>query len=451
MGCQFMIHCKENAKSLSEPEWRSMITQLMKEPGGISLIQTLSKPYPGYKRAETQNKIMDALDTTGPHTCDYIKNFFNCGWNCSVSSPAGLAFRDGSDGIRGNYGSDGENMVAMVADGSGYGSAMVAPENDKNFRQIVRSWVEACVGKFTVHDLDRDLNLKTRTERTLRSKWLSDLVLNGIIERVRNERFTFRVRERELQEMQILEAETTEFPFKLPFALNAVIEINKKEIILVSGESNAGKTAVIFKMMWDNIRYLQEKEVLREKGVEDSDGIALRYFSSEMGPSGVRKKLESFGPSFPPSEFVRCILAVERSRDFHDVLDPDGINFIDYLEVFDGEYFKLSSQLTLIHNALAGGIAVVGLQKKVGSDIGRGGEATLEKPRLALALSENKVQHFFTVKIVKAKHYRDKNPVGLEKDFIIRRRGTDIIEVSDWGYAKDHQVRRNGRDYSDWN
>ena len=168
-----------------------------------------------------------------------------------------------------------------------------------------------------------------------------------------------------------------------------------------------------------------------------------------MGPTGVRKKLESFGGDYPVKEWVKYVCSVERNRDFKDVVDPRGLNFIDYLEVFDGEYFKLSSNITAIHAALETGIAVIALQKRAGTDIGRGGEATLEKPRLAVALSENKERGYSTAKIVKAKHYRDKNPVGMEKDFIVRRHGTKIIEVSEWGYASEHQVRRNTTPYHD--
>lgn len=321
-----------------------------------------------------------------------------------------------------------------------------------NLRGLIKAWVDEAPGIFNTYDIDRELGIKDRQSKKNRSDSLSDLVRLGILERDLNRRGVFRKKDSNLVEMDILGAKSEELPIELPFGLSKEIEINNKEIILFMGETNTGKTTVIFNMIWSNLRTLKAEGILREKSQPCHNGsMGIRYFSSEMGPTGVRKKLLSFGKEYPPEEWVKYVSSVERNRDFQDVIDPCGLNFIDYLEVFDGEYFKLSSNITSIHAALHTGIAVIALQKKKGTDIGRGGEATLEKPRLALALSENKEKGFATVKIVKAKHYRERNPAGLEKDFIIRRRGTKIIEVSQWDYAQNHQFRRNSTNYHDWN
>lgn len=325
-----------------------------------------------------------------------------------------------------------------------------APDTEKimDLYGLVRQWVEESPGKFTTSDIDRDLQILTRQAKKNRSDCLSNLVSRGIIERDFNRKGVFRKKDNSLVEMDILGAPAAELPVSLPFQLNKDIEINPKEIILFMGESNSGKTAVIFNMIWNNINALSKEGILRTKDQPSKPGtLGLRYFSSEMGPTGVRKKLEAFGDEYPIARWVKYVTSVERNRDFQDVIDPHGINFIDYLEVFDGEYFKLSSDITAIFSALDTGIAVIALQKKSGTDIGRGGEATLEKPRLAIALSENKDKGYSTAKIIKAKHYRDGNPVGKEKDFIIRQRGTKIIEVSPWDYAKEHQIRRNATNY----
>lgn len=46
--CQFLQHCKRNAKTLSEPDWYAMITNLAVFEGGEDAIHKLSKPYPKY-------------------------------------------------------------------------------------------------------------------------------------------------------------------------------------------------------------------------------------------------------------------------------------------------------------------------------------------------------------------------------------------------------------------
>ena len=318
---------------------------------------------------------------------------------------------------------------------------------------LIRQWVDEAPGVFSTADLDRELGIPpgARQMKNNRSDCLSDLVKKGTLDRDPRRRGIFRRRDNQIFEMDLLGAKPEELPIALPFGLSNYVEVNKKEVILIMGETNSGKTTVVFDMIWHNISVLLAEGLLREKNESPSkENFGLRYFSSEMGPTGVRQKLERFGPGYPIERWVKYVASVERNRDFQDVVDPNGVNWIDYLEVFDGEYFRLSSDITSIYSALDTGIAVICLQKKRGTDIGRGGEATLEKPRLAIALSENKDRGFSTCKIIKAKHYRDRNPVGLEQDFVIRKGGTKILTIADWGYAEDHKHRRDTHNYKNY-
>jgi hypothetical protein len=93
MACGFMQYCKENARVLSEPAWYAMITQLARLHGGRDYIHSLSKPYSTYSIKETDEKILHAVNDTGPITCQRIKQLWDCGKNCSVKSPAALRFK----------------------------------------------------------------------------------------------------------------------------------------------------------------------------------------------------------------------------------------------------------------------------------------------------------------------------------------------------------------------
>lgn len=97
--CQFIQHCKRNAKKLSEPDWYAMITNLAVFVGGEAAIHKLSKPYPKYDYKTTQSKI-DHFHKSGtkPMTCRKIaENGFVCpkmeNGSCNCKSPAVLAFR----------------------------------------------------------------------------------------------------------------------------------------------------------------------------------------------------------------------------------------------------------------------------------------------------------------------------------------------------------------------
>jgi hypothetical protein len=80
-GCAFMRYCRDNAKSLTEPYWHAMLTNLALASGGDGLCVKLSKPYPGYNATETRNKIIRAAKEKKPNGCAYIKELL--GFDCS--------------------------------------------------------------------------------------------------------------------------------------------------------------------------------------------------------------------------------------------------------------------------------------------------------------------------------------------------------------------------------
>jgi hypothetical protein len=95
LRCDFINWCRDNPSKVPEPLWYAMISNVANiRPGGYSLCHDLSKGYPGYSRQETDAKIHQAWDASGPHTCEHIKkNGFDCKKECGVKSPAGLAYQ----------------------------------------------------------------------------------------------------------------------------------------------------------------------------------------------------------------------------------------------------------------------------------------------------------------------------------------------------------------------
>lgn len=97
----FIQYCEKKAKDLPEPLWWAMITNLIPFENGRKKIHQLSKPYPGYSKEETEQKIEHALqDAPGPHTVTYLKEYGFDSKDCQkagVKSPAGLAFQDGRE------------------------------------------------------------------------------------------------------------------------------------------------------------------------------------------------------------------------------------------------------------------------------------------------------------------------------------------------------------------
>lgn len=93
--CMFIQHCRDHAAQLPEPEWYAMIANIARAEGGAELAHQFSKPYPGYKPEETDEKIRHALKEGAPHTCEYIQRslgFTGCpAGGCPVTAPVGFA------------------------------------------------------------------------------------------------------------------------------------------------------------------------------------------------------------------------------------------------------------------------------------------------------------------------------------------------------------------------
>lgn len=96
--CDFIKHCKKNLKTLSEPLWHGMITNLALFKGGNYRIHELSKGYKTYSEKETEEKISNFLKSgAGPMTCETLRDRgYTCqryGKTCYGKSPASLAFK----------------------------------------------------------------------------------------------------------------------------------------------------------------------------------------------------------------------------------------------------------------------------------------------------------------------------------------------------------------------
>jgi hypothetical protein len=98
-GCPFMRHWRDDAATLTEPEWFAGLTNVARCEDGGRIARDVSSSYPGYTAEETDEKIRHALkDAKGPHTCEAIRQQFgdsNCS-NCKHRSRAKAPINVGS-------------------------------------------------------------------------------------------------------------------------------------------------------------------------------------------------------------------------------------------------------------------------------------------------------------------------------------------------------------------
>lgn len=230
---------------------------------------------------------------------------------------------------------------------------------------------------------------------------------NAILEKDPSRDGIFRRIDNKIEEVDWLNVEDEEFFVKYPFNIQNVFKTMPKNIIVVAGTSNAGKTAFLLDFVQKNIRQHRDK---------------IHYFSSEMGAMELKARIKNFNIDL---SFWKHFKFYERAGNFSDVIRPDEINIIDYLDVTD-EFYKVGGMIKDIFDKLNKGIAVIALQKNPDKEFGRGGAMSIEKARLYLTIDPGRI------KIVKAKNWRDDvNPNGLYKSFSLIK-GSEFVKISDW-------------------
>ena len=268
-------------------------------------------------------------------------------------------------------------------------------KDGKTIHMRIEDWLtsntsnKGCYSDVTcsLRDCYLDLALKTPNEKTACRMAFKRLVERGKLEPIRNRSGMYRYMNGKMEDIDFLNADVSPYPIKYPLGVHEWIETYKKSLIVLAGEPNAGKTAYLLNLAWKN----KDKNPL--------------YFSSEMGAAELQIRLKKF--NHPLSEW-KDIRFIAKSSDFKDVIDPNGLNIIDYLEVAR-DFYEIGGLLTDIFNVLKDGIAVVGIQKPTGRDTGVGGARTLDKARLYMAIEPG------VLKIVKGKLWRQDcvNPNGM--------------------------------------
>ncbi|OQX04534.1 MAG: hypothetical protein BWK80_53510, partial [Desulfobacteraceae bacterium IS3] len=97
--CAFIAHCRDDAETLSEPDWHIMLTISVRCRDGQALSHRLSQDYPKYNYHETQSKIGYALQKNSPYCCETIRRINGkycrtCRVYGKVKSPVVLGRRD---------------------------------------------------------------------------------------------------------------------------------------------------------------------------------------------------------------------------------------------------------------------------------------------------------------------------------------------------------------------
>jgi hypothetical protein len=273
-------------------------------------------------------------------------------------------------------------------------------EKSRSVTDDVRGYVNDAEGEFSLAQMFSALNIMTKEEKDLARHAIKKLTKS---EEIKNKGGKTGIYIKVDSKDNIIDwrnADDKEYPIKLPLNVQDLVKIYPGNIVVVAGASNTGKTS----FMLETVRLNQRTH-------------EVYYFNSEMGASELKTRLQLFSDVIALDKWK--FTAIERSTNFADAIKPKALNIIDFMEVYD-DFWKIGGWIRDVHAKLDGGVAIIAIQKKSSTkrdkqSYGRGGELSIEKPRLYLAMDRGRLE------IIKAKAWRshDVNPNGLMRGFNI--------------------------------
>lgn len=281
-----------------------------------------------------------------------------------------------------------------------------AERRERNIAEDLREWIGVTEGHFRVTDHHRESQVVTKEDKHAVIVAIKRFCEQGLIEKYGKERGVYRRVEKDCQEINFLDVEDKPLEIIWPFEIERFVRTYPKNIIVIAGVQNAGKTGFLLNTAFEN----------KEK-------FKINYFSSEMAAMELKIRLEKF---HRPLKEWKAVNFRERSSNFVDVIEPDEVNIIDFLEITE-EFYKIAAILKEIYEKLKNGIVIIAIQKDPKKEYGRGGTMGLEKPRLYLNIEYGKLE------IIKAKNWANVeiNPNGLSREFKIVQ-GAKFIMVDEW-------------------
>lgn len=292
---------------------------------------------------------------------------------------------------------------------------------------IVRLFVSETEGVFCYRDIWEHLDVKSDTGRTTLRQVMKRLVGEGLVERVTGKDGFFRRIQADIEEIDWQHADSTKilkvnYPCgsdQTAFSFSEHVRTYPGSIQIVGGRTNQGKTCWLLNMLAMNLDNFSE----------------CIYMTNEMEKEEFANRLSYFNwVSWVYSDGTPRFKAIKRYENWWDIISPDGLNIIDYLDPGESPYM-VGPYIDKIKRKLKGGLAIIALQKggitvrtKQGierrpTEFAVGGQFGEHRARLVIYIEEG----YLLVK--KCKAWTGQNPNGRKYKFEIINHGSQFSDI----------------------
>lgn len=216
-------------------------------------------------------------------------------------------------------------------------------------------------------------------------------------------------------------------PITLPMGLNNWVKVPAGSVIGVAGFTSAGKTALMLEIAELNV---------------ESQQMPIYYWFNEMSKERMLLRLEDY-PRLQKAMGKQFRAVKQADFEFYDVLEPDAINLIDYIDL-DGDknqqVYLIGSVVKKLQQKLGSGVVIFAQQKPKDSDMGYGGVFSVKLSNLYLSMDtihQDDLRMDGRCKVIKAKDWEARNPVGLYCNYYTSGKHGRIFSNNVWTREKN--------------
>jgi hypothetical protein len=303
-----------------------------------------------------------------------------------------------------------------------------------SFAQMIRDYILTELCDVNVTNVDKDLGIVTTRDKQNRRKCIQRLCEEGLIEPVKNRSGVFRRIKGDFEVVDVTGGLEPVLDLSWPMDLADYVAVPQRAVIVVAGETGAGKTSFLIDMARRNMSRHQ-----------------IRYLACEGGRNKIIRRLRQFRGTAPEAWPKGSIVI---SRDDPELgIMPDGVTFVDYLRVDADRLFDVDTKITRFLARLETGVVVVALQKKPGQRGGYGGAFSMFSADILIGLYKNEDrgegEPSFYAMIEKSRDRArdDVDPYQLERFYNIQAGGPLLPYGERWvrGLKKGEKAQQIGR------
>jgi hypothetical protein len=193
---------------------------------------------------------------------------------------------------------------------------------------------------------------------------------------------------------------------KYPLRLHEYVQTPQGCIEAIVGYKSAGKTAFLLETAELNVF---------------TQPLPVYYWYTEMSEAKLSLRCEDFPLLHKAQLEGKFIPVKQRDFQFADVLQPDGINLIDYVDR-NMDYFLIGQDIQDLYNTIDRGVVIFALQKNRANPLGFGGTQSLKLSNMYITLDERQQSGksmLGRAKIIACKDWANPeiNPTGMTCDY----------------------------------